>query len=348
MFTGIILIVIAFGVLGATIGYSNMYNSKLAFRLRGLFNRSKDSAADRLGTIVDDRQQKIVERKEVNAKFREQMGAIKADILIHTKQHERALQEAEKYAALAMAAVKQGNDSAAREALMLKKQKETLASTLLTTVETCEATFDELNRKYSESSEEVRLAESNQASFKAEFGSLALRRKMQESTQAFGGIGNLDFTSSDSELEKMRAEVQAFDEIDEGTDVLKKLEKQVAINSVEQELQAMKKKKSVRPGQKLKYNGHTYTVGSNTNRAYNSSGGYIDLTDYILLDLILSHDNYCDVSHVEAPAIEYEQTPVFDGARSHYDDVGSVSESYSYDSGSSDSGGCDSGGCGGD
>jgi phage shock protein A len=347
---------IGIGILVGVFAYSKLSDSKIAFRLRGLTNRSSEKAADRLGNIVNDRKQKIVERQEINKTLREQLGQVKSEIILNSKRHEEVVKEAEKYNTLAQAAVQRGNEQAAREALSRKQEKEKLANVLLQTVQTAESAYNDLKGRYDSSTEEVKMAETSQASFQAEFNSLALRKRMQESSAAFGGIGNLDFSSSESELEKMRAEVQALDEVDSSTSSLQNLEQELGMSAVDRELNLLKARKKLKKGQTLKKNGKTYVVQNET-RAFCSDGSFLDLTDLLILEAVLYNDNYYDLTptpiEVSVPAIEHQpvhsflpvSTPEPVHVESHsYDGGGghSYDSGGSYDSGSSDCGG---GGC---
>ena len=156
-----------------------------------------------------------------------------------TQNQQNAVRDAEKYGLVARRALESGNEEAAKSAIGQKQKAEDTAKKLLETIQSLESKFDNLKTLLLQSKDEVENAKSSTELFKTEYVAVKLQQEMLQTENSFGGLGKLDFGDSESELARLKAEIQAKQELS-GSPVLKSFEESESQQRVLDELRSMK------------------------------------------------------------------------------------------------------------
>lgn len=236
--TGVVFVVLC------VVGYFFVTNKKVKRRVKSRFDDLGNKIADATGDITDDRREAINERVESNADLEKRLTNVLVEIDTAKDGAEEAIANAQKFGELAAEAVSFDNDEAAMNFLGQQEDAEALSKTLLGTVEALDSTFRDLKRQLDNSREDVASAKRQTASFEARNTALDLRKKMQETKNAFGGQGSLDFSDSDDELKRKERELDAADKMSgtESQNAVQDFEKQKAQRARQDKLAALKGK----------------------------------------------------------------------------------------------------------
>jgi len=221
------------------LGILSLTNKKVRRRLKSLFSKGSERVSDALGDVRDDREEAIKERSSKNSELEGQLVKIRAQIILSTQNQQNAVRDAEKYGLVARRALESGNEEAAKSAIGQKQKAEDTAKKLLETIQSLESKFDNLKTLLLQSKDEVENAKSSTELFKTEYVAVKLQQEMLQTENSFGGLGKLDFGDSESELARLKAEIQAKQELS-GSPVLKSFEESESQQRVLDELRSMK------------------------------------------------------------------------------------------------------------
>jgi phage shock protein A len=221
------------------LGVLSLTNKKVRRRLKSLFSKGSERVSDALGDVRDDREEAIKERSSKNSELEGQLVKIRAQIILSTQNQQNAVRDAEKYGLVARRALESGNEEVAKSAIGQKQKAEDTAKKLLETIQSLESKFENLKVLLLQSKDEVENAKSSTELFKTEYVAVKLQQEMLETENSFGGLGKLDFGDSESELARLKAEIQAKQELS-GSPVLKSFEKSESEQRVLDELRSMK------------------------------------------------------------------------------------------------------------
>ncbi len=221
------------------LGILSLTNNKVRRRLKSLFSKGSERVSDALGDVRDDREEAIKERVSKNSELESQLVKIRSQIILSTQNQQNAVRDAEKYGVVAKRALEAGNEEAARAAIGHKQKSEDTAKKLLETIQSLETKFESLKTLLFQSKDEVENAKSSTELFKTEYVAVKLQKEMLETENSFGGLGKLDFGDSESELARLKAEIQAKQELS-GSPILKSFEESESQNRVLDELNQLK------------------------------------------------------------------------------------------------------------
>lgn len=215
-------------VVGAGVGaYMYFRSHKLAKRLKHKFGKAEDSLADKVGNVIDDREIKIKEGKETYEEITDALVEVMTNIEVEGERVEKFLNKAEKFTKIAKNAKNDGNLEAAKEALSTATVAEESAKAFKRTLENLEKQAQKLNEKRDRLNNSLENAEANTAIFEARYSAAELERKMLTS-DAFGGVDNLNFDDDDEVLRKLEAKNRARASLDsEPESALSEYEKNV-------------------------------------------------------------------------------------------------------------------------
>lgn len=230
---------VVFLVALAVLAYAYFGGSKLANRLKCRAEDAQENLADKVGSVIDDRNVKIKEGEEAHGKITEQLVKLMTEINVNGERVEKDLETANKYTNIAKKAKEDGNMEAAREALVKATVAEESANAYKNAVERLEEQRDTLINQRDKLSSNIDNAKANTAIFQARYSAAALQSKMLKS-DSFGGAGNFDFSADDEVLLRMEAENDARSAIDEKPDsALVEYNKQVDNDALTKKLESL-------------------------------------------------------------------------------------------------------------
>lgn len=181
---------------------------KLANRLKCRASDAHETLADAAGNAIDDRQVKIREGEKAYEKITDALVQLMTDINVNGEKVENYLLEADKFTKLAKKAKEDGNMDAAKEAIGKATVAEKSAEAYKKALGSLEAERDKLMAQREKLNSNINNAKANTAIYKARYSAAELQGRMLKS-DAFGGVGNLDFSEDDEALARLEAENEA-------------------------------------------------------------------------------------------------------------------------------------------
>lgn len=229
-------------VIVVVVGYVAFGNSRLAIRLRGVFNRKKDDVTNSIGRGADEHKERIREAESDLVEFKKDIANFTAEAKRLEREHDSHVAAAEKWGNLAKGAASAGNEDHVRQCISKQKDAERHAASVMSQIDRNKIALDRLNDQMGERSDLISDTKSKTALLEARESGNRMRKKMLESSAAFGGkdsLGDLDAYERQVQAEEDRLDALAG--MDNSGDNLEKLYGSHGDSSVNDEVAALMK-----------------------------------------------------------------------------------------------------------
>lgn len=208
------------------------------------FKRADKKAADAITDVVEDSAMEIADAKKNVDSIRQAIAKYMAERTKVSKQIEIYKAEIKKYNDAANKALDLDKEDAARQALQLVEENQSLLDSSQARIKRMDVDIENMKKKLKKHQNTIRDAECNQKKLAAQHQMNQARKNLSDANAKFDNVSG-SFDSSNNKLKEMvesqEAELDAMDELSQ--DPADELEELMTSSSVDDKLAALKAKR---------------------------------------------------------------------------------------------------------